>query len=219
MKRILILIMSLIMTLSLAGCSKDKPTQPEKSKDTAIETEKQELEKEEKEKEEKEKEEEEKKREEEEAKKNKIYAAGEEAIFTDKDGKEMYSLRINSVTIADKFIKSKDKTFSSDPEQGVFAGKYKQAVEVNYTYTNIGIEDRKLGIGPKEFQVADVEGEIGESTISLKKQPQGLIPDTSSTVEGHHALVNKSDKVKIIFTDDAYNKTVIFEVPVGAEEE
>lgn len=219
MKRILILFMSLIMTLSLAGCSKNQSTQPEKSEDTAIETEKQEREKEKKEKEEKEKEEEEKKQEEEEAEKNKIYAVGEEAIFKDEDGKEMYSLRINSVSIADKFIKKKDKTFSSDPEQGVFAGKYKQAVEVNYTYTNIGIEDEKFGIGPREFQVADVEGEIAESTINLKKQPQALIPNTSSTVEGHHALVNKSDKVKIIFTDKIYNEIVIFEVPVSEEEE
>lgn len=217
MKRILILLMSLIMTLSIAGCD-DESVQPEKSEKVVIETEEHGQVEEEKETQKEENKAEKQTEEDEETKDEKIYTVGEEATFQNEDGKEMYSLRINGVNIADKFIERKDETFSADPERGVFAGKYEQAVEVNYTYTNLGIEDEKLSISPRELQVADIEGEIAESTIDLKKQPQELIPNTSSTVEGHHALMNKSDNVKIIFTDEIYNKTIIFEAPVGQEE-
>lgn len=149
-------------------------------------------------------------------KEDKVYEIGEEAIFRDEDGKDMYSLRIDEVKSANKFIEENNENYSINGRIGIFQGEYEQAVEIIYTYTNIAKDDEAmLYIMPEDFQVADMKGSLGEPTVTpLKTNPQVLIPNTNVTVEGHYALKNKSDKVKIIFKSEMYNQTVVFESKV-----
>lgn len=148
--------------------------------------------------------------------KNKLVPPGEEVVFEDENGNAMFSLKINSVNIADKFIEKKDETFSADPDRGVFESDYEQAVEVNYTYKNIGV-DEKIKITSFDIQVADIEGEVSESVGVLKKEAQEIPANMSCTAEAHYALMNKSDKVKVIFSNPMVTEDVIFEVPVNEE--
>lgn len=203
MKKTLTLFMSLILALSLVGCGNEQVTKSEVSEDTDVEIEEQEEQKEIEKMEE-----------------NKVYEVGEEAIFKDENDKEMYSLRIDNVKSADKFISEINDSYEINGRIGIFESEYEQVVEVNYTYTNIAKDDEaKLYIAPEDLQVADITGNIGEVTmIPLKKEPQVIVPNTNSNVEGHYALKNKSDEVKIIFFSPMYNKTVTFESLVSEED-
>lgn len=197
-----------LLCLSLVACSNEEKTiQDENKKEQEIETgEKEDLVEEDSKLEE--------------AENEKIYKVGEEAMFKDENGKEMYSLRIDSVKSADKYIAKNNNSYEINGSVGIFSGEYKQVVEVIYTYTNIAKDDESLlYIAPEDLQVADIKGNIGEVTvIPLKKRPQTIIPDTSSSVEGHYALSNKSDEIKIIFSSEMYSKTIIFKAAVELEE-
>lgn len=136
---------------------------------------------------------------------SKQYSVGEGAMVTDSKGKEVYSLQINGVKIADDF-----------EYEGDYSENTQQIVEVDYTYKNIAKDDEVgLKIHGADLQVIDSKGFIAESSSMFpKQQPQSIMPGVKCTVQAYYGLPNKSDKVKIIFKSEMYNSVVNFEIPV-----
>lgn len=138
----------------------------------------------------------------------KVYKAGEEAFILDDSGNKIYSLKINSVKIANDFEYKKDF-----PESNLT-----QIVEVDYSYSNIAKNDKKLLIHGADLQVVDLNGTVAEASSMFPKQkPKEITVGTNCTVQSYYGLVNKSDTVKIVFTSGQYKKNgaITFEIPVS----
>jgi hypothetical protein len=137
----------------------------------------------------------------------KVHGPGEEVFVINDDGDKMYSIIINSVKEANDFEYKSDFSVS------------KEIIEVDYTYKNIAKgDDSKLLIHAADLQVSDSTGAVAESSDMFPKQhPQEITVGTNCTVQGYYGLANKSDKVKITFSSEAYKKSGIltFEIPVN----
>ena len=138
----------------------------------------------------------------------KIYKQGEEAFILDNSGKQMYSIKIDNITVANDYIYKKESNFDSS----------KEIVAMNYTYKNIAKTDETLvEISADDLILSDTTGSIGlASNEYIKGLPKPIPVGTNLTIQCHYGLVNKSDKVKISFTSPSYKKngTITFEIPV-----
>lgn len=136
------------------------------------------------------------------ANENKVYKAGEEAIIKH-DGKDMYSLKIDSVK------KANDFEYKEDFKDA------KEIIEVTYTYKNLNKNDNTLYIHGADLQVADSKGTIANSSDMFPKgKPKELTPGTNCTVNAYYGLTNESNKVKIIFSSEAYGQNLEFDANV-----
>ncbi|ABS33059.1 lipoprotein [Clostridium botulinum] len=138
--------------------------------------------------------------------KNKIYKSGEEVFIKDKNGKDVYSLKINEVKTDNDFEYKKDFPESNR----------KQIIEVTYNYKNIAKDDEnKLEIHGADLKVMDSTGAMAESSDMFPKQkPQKTPVGANCTVQAYYGLQNTSDKVRVVFSTESYNTTIEFEVPV-----
>jgi len=149
--------------------------------------------------------------------KNKIYGQGEEAFMIDSNGKQMYSLKINSVKAVNlSDVTTNNLSVDSMNKEFAEANKNKQIVEVDYTYKNIAKDDEgQLYIDGTTLLVADATGTLGKDPSCY---PHGLPQKTpvgmSCNVQGYYGLATVSDKVRISFTSPTYNKTLTYEIPV-----
>ena len=136
----------------------------------------------------------------------KTYKQGEEAFILDDNGKQIYSIKINGVKVANDFEYKSD--FSAA----------KEIIEVDYTYKNIAkVDEKKLLIHTQDLIVADGTGAVAEfSSMFPKQKPQTIPAGTNCTVQGYYGLSNRSDKVKISFSSETYKKsgTLTFEIPI-----
>lgn len=132
------------------------------------------------------------------------YKAGEEAIIKDDKGNDMYSLKVDSVKLANDFEYKED-----------FSENTKQIVEVDYTYKNIAKDDTELYIHGEYLQVVDQDGKAAESSSMFpKQQPQEASVGVSVRVQSYYGLENESEEVQVMLRSEGYNTTVIFKVPV-----
>ena len=138
----------------------------------------------------------------------KIYQQGEEAFILDDSGAKMYSIRFNGARVANDFI------YKSD-----FSPATTEVIELDYTYTNIAKSDGSmLTIQTGNILVADITGAVAESSDMYSGQlPQSITAGTNCTVQGYYGLSNKSDKIRISFSSEAFKKSGIlaFEIPVN----
>lgn len=133
----------------------------------------------------------------------KIYNQGEKAIVKDKNGTDMYSLTIDSVKKADDFEYKED---FNNP---------KEIIEVTYTYENLNKKDKNLYIHGQDLTLLDSKNSVADgSSMFPKRKPKELPKGANCTVDSYYGLLNKSDKVKIIFKSSQYGQKLEFEVPV-----
>lgn len=141
-------------------------------------------------------------------KEDKKYQVGEEVFIIDDNEKQVYSIKINGVKVANDFEYKEDF-----PE-----ANRKQILEVDYTYKNIAKDDEnKLQIHSGDLQLIDSTGAVAEhSSMFPKQKPQVISVGTNCTVQAYYGLANESNTIKIMFSSGAYkkNETIVFEVPV-----
>ena len=130
---------------------------------------------------------------------NKLFEVGQEAIIND-NGKEMYSLKIDSIKKVDNFEYKEDFKDA------------KEIIEVTYTYKNINKEDRDLAIHGAELQVIDKNGTVAQSSSMFPKgKPKEIGVGVNCKVNAYYGLSTESNKVKIIFKSKQYNQKIEFE--------
>lgn len=178
MKKLLIILIAGLLSIGFVACSPSKTSNSNETKSTNSQ------------------------------KADKKYQAGEEVFILDDNGKQVYSIKINGVKVANDFEYKED-----------FAeANRKQIVEVDYTYNNIAKDDEnKLQIHSAELQVADSTGAVAQySSMFPKQKPQSIPVGTNCTVQAYYGLANEGNSIKIMFTSKAYKKngTVVFELPI-----
>ena len=133
---------------------------------------------------------------------SKIYKPGEKTIIKNENGKEMYSLTIDSVKKADDFEYKDD--FNNQ----------KEIIEVTYSYDNLNTEDMDVIIHAADLKVLDQNNTVAQySSMFPNKKPVSVPKGANCTVNAYYGLENKSDKVKIIFESGTYNQKLEFEAP------
>ncbi|NBI05775.1 hypothetical protein [Senegalia massiliensis] len=133
-----------------------------------------------------------------------IFESGEEAIITNNNGNEMYSIKIEEAKVADDFEYKED-----------FSENTTQIVEVEYTYKNIAQEDALLYIHGQDLQVVDQQNKVAESSDMFpKQQPQDSGVGTEVTVQAYYGLENESEEIQVILRSEMYDSEIEYRIPV-----
>jgi hypothetical protein len=127
-----------------------------------------------------------------------------EKVSIKKDGKELYTLIINSVTVTDE----RNQFDESNPAQVII---------INYTYENIASEDDII-ISSMNFKFIDSDGNVCSSypISSLDKMAQSTPMGAKCTAEEAYGLKIAGGTIKLSFYDNMFSSKAdaVFEINV-----
>jgi hypothetical protein len=150
--------------------------------------------------------------------KSKVYKQGEEAFILNASGKQIYSIKINSVKVSADFLTEYNKDVLTEANK-------KQILEVDYTYKNIAFTvdnktaaaESRLEITGQDLLLSDFPGTVAQyASFYSKLEPQEIPIGVKCNVQAYYVLANVSNTVKISFNSDSHpkNGTITFEIPV-----
>jgi hypothetical protein len=127
------------------------------------------------------------------------FELGEKISIKNDDGKELYNLTINSITLSDE----RNQFHENNPAQ---------VIEIDYTYENISMED-ELYISDSDFKVIDEGGTIASTyPNSPKKHPQSIPTGSNCTAQMFFSLENESNKIGILFYDNIFDNEPVAKI-------
>lgn len=146
----------------------------------------------------------------------KIYKLGEEAVITNSNGENVYSITINSV---------KEVTVTEEDQEYIPSGT-KQNVVVDYTYKYLNKDEdlAALNIIHSDMNIYDKNNEagvlmdLGTGYYPFDSDTKDILPGRSAQTYAVYSLKEVSDSVQIDFISDNFQQNLTFEAPIEKEE-
>lgn len=131
---------------------------------------------------------------------NKVYGIGDTITYSE-DGKELYTLTINSVT-------------STSERNEFWEEEVAQVIIIDYTYENIG-SDEDVYISSFDFTVIDSDGNVCDTyPASINDYPQDVPTGAKCTAQEAYGLKSESSSIKLRFQPMFSSTKVNFELTV-----